>query len=276
MNAYIVNCLGFIATANAFDNGGNPSVFLGQLKFAQLFYNFMATNRPDANAIQIMGAAGTQGPGFNNLDGVWVTGNFIYNYNPSSANSILLESSKSGQPRRNVYITENQFFNWKTGIYVQTPLTQSVIRGNYGVTNSNTLIHLAASGTRPFEGTLIEANTSPTQKRFSPWPAVRQCCRLQPILEPSHGNIRSFGARLHDHRGGNRKHLRDSGDHGQSDPICGCELQRCRLLGRGYQGINVATVVSPPTAGGEFRVSETALSNTATGGVTIYCTVVHQ
>ena len=60
VNAYIVNCLGFVATANAFDNGG---VFLGQLKFAQLFYNFMATNRTDANAIQIVGATATTGAG---------------------------------------------------------------------------------------------------------------------------------------------------------------------------------------------------------------------
>jgi parallel beta-helix repeat protein len=276
VNAYIVNCLGFIATANAFDNGGNPSVFLGQLKFAQLFYNFMATNRPDANAIQIMGAAGTQGPGFNNLDGVWITGNFIYNYNPSSANGILLQSSKSGQPRRNVYITENQFFNWKTGIYVQTPLTQSVIRGNYGVTNSDTLIHLAAPGTRPFEGTLIEDNTSPDSEKIltvasgsgyvvgynqsssqvtGTFVASGPGCR---ITAGAIGNTCATAATMV-----NPIPFADA-----SYSVAGCSVV-------GGQGINVATVVTPPTAGGEFRVSETALSNTATGGGTIYCTVVH-
>jgi parallel beta-helix repeat protein len=276
VNAYIVNCLGFVATANAFDNGGNPSVFLGQLKFAQLFYNFMATNRTDANAIQIAGATSTQGPGFNNLDGVWLTGNFIYNYNPSSANGILFESSKSGQPRRNVYITENQFFNWKTGIYVQTPLTQSVIRGNYGVTNSNTLIYLAASGTRPFEGTLIEDNTSPDSEK---------------ILTVASGSGYVVGY--------NQSSSQVTGTFVASGPGCtitagaigntcataatmvnpipfadaSYNVAGCSVVGA--QGVTVATVVSPPTAGGEFRVSETALSNTATGGGTIYCTVVH-
>jgi parallel beta-helix repeat protein len=283
INAYIINCLGFIATANAFDNGGatsgvsNPSVFLGQLKFAQLFYNFMASGRTDSNAIEIAAATGTQGPGINNLDGVWLTGNFIYSYNPSSENGILFDSTKSGQPRRNVYITENQFFNWKTGISVQTPLTQSVIRGNYGVTNSSTLIYLAASGTRPFESTLVEDNTSPDSEKIltvasgsgyvvgynqsssqvtGTFVASGPGCT---ISSGAIGNTCATAATIV-----NPIPFADASYH-----VAGCSVV-------GAQGINVASVVSPPTTGGEFPVYETALSNTATGGGTIYCTVVHQ
>ncbi len=165
IDADIINAQGLDLHDSGFDYGGsgpqgtpNPTLFLGQLNWAQIHHNLIANGRADSNAVDVA-PAGSNPTDTNFLDGLWITDNYIQSYqaDPKGSGIAFLPG---GFARRNVYITDNQFFKLNHGIDVATPLTYSVLRGNYGYAMNGALIRLNAPGASSYLGTVIADNTT--------------------------------------------------------------------------------------------------------------------
>ena len=281
IDANIVNCLAFIAHNSGFDSGAaisgvaNPAVYLGQLKFVQMTYNFMASNRTDSNVIEIAALTGPQKAGLSKQDGVWITGNFIYSYNPSTASGIRLDKGRIA--RRNVYITENQFTNLYTGVSVLSPVNYSTFRGNYGASIAGQLFNFNAPGDSSFLGTSLDDNNSPdavpiytvvaggglvtgfnqSMKQLSgTFTATGPGCTIAPGAV---GNTCATPATIVNQF---------------TFPDADYIVTACSVVGA--SGPNVVSTINRPSLGTQFTVYETALSATATGGGTIHCSVTHR
>jgi hypothetical protein len=280
IDANIVNCLAFIAYGSGFDTGGasrpvaNPAVYLGQLKFAQIYDNFMASNRTDANVIEVAALTGKQGPGLSNQDGLWITDNIIYSYFPSTADGIHFDSGSVA--RRNANINGNQFTNLTNGVSVLSPVNYSTFRGNYGNSITGQLFNFNAPGANSFLGTILEGNTSPntipiytvvaggglvTGFNQSPrqltgtFTATGPGCTITP---GAIGNTCTTPATIV-----NQFPFADAN----------YIVSACSVVGA--SGATVVSAISPPKQGTQFTVYETALTNSATGGGTINCSVTH-
>lgn len=281
IDANIVNCLAFIANNSGFDAGGatsgiaNPAVYLGQLKFVQMTYNFMASTRTDSNVIEIAALTGPQEAGLSNRDGVWITGNFIYSYNPSTASGIQID--KGTIARRNVYITENQFTNLNNGVSVLSPVIYSTFRGNYGATITGQLFNFNAPGNSSFLGTSLDDNKSPnaipiytvvaggglvTGFNQSPKQLTGTFTATGPgctIAAGAVGNTCATPAAIVNQF---------------AFPDADYIVSACSVVGA--SGASVVSTIDRPHLGTQFTVYETALSATSTGGGTIHCSVSHQ
>jgi hypothetical protein len=278
IDANIINCLAFIASNSGFDTGGassvNPAIYLGQLKFAQIYDNFMASNRVDSPVIEIAGLTGPQGSGINNQDGVWLQGNFIYAYRPSTSNGIQFDSGAFA--RRNVIVTDNQFDNLANGISISTPMTYSTFRGNYGNSITGQLIYLNAKGAGSFVGTLIEGNTS-----SSSFPVYTDAAGGGFVTGFNQSVVQVTGTFVATGTGctitagavGN-----SCGPITVTNPVnfknTAYKISGCSIVGA--SGANVISVVDPPRLGQQFTVYEAALSATAAGGGTVNCQVSEQ
>lgn len=159
----IINCLGFTANGSSWDNGGPatgaayPTLYFGQLKFAQLFNSFVSVNGSGANAIEVSGVSSAQGAGLTNQDGLWIQGNYIYGYQASTGSGILFDAPPSGNDaRRNVYVTDNQLTNFGFGVDLLGGLTYSSLRGNYGNSITSDLFNF--NNTAGWVGTRLEDN----------------------------------------------------------------------------------------------------------------------
>jgi hypothetical protein len=167
IDADIVNIEGGGFHGDGFDYGGagaqpgtpNPTIFLGQLNWFQIDHCLIANYQGGAHPIEI--AAPTRPPtDASNLDGLWLTDNFIQSYVASStAAGIYFQPGTNA--RRNIYIVDNQFSKLKYGVAVNNPVTHSVIRGNYGFNINQALLLFDASGADSYKGTVVADNTTP-------------------------------------------------------------------------------------------------------------------
>ena len=159
-DAYIPNCLNFIAFANGFDAGGTAAMYLGPVKLANVFDNFMAVNGPTGDGIQVAGTTSAQGAGLANQDGIWIYDNQVYAYVASSGSGInFLSGGGTGtSARRNSQVYGNQLTNWATGINVQSPLTYSLLTGNYGNTISTQMFNFPVTATGSYANTVLRDN----------------------------------------------------------------------------------------------------------------------
>jgi hypothetical protein len=281
IDANIVNCLAFIANNNGFDTGGatsgvaNPAVYLGQLKFVQMTYNFMASNRTDANVIEIAALTGTQKAGLSNQDGVWITGNFIYSYSPSKASGIQFD--KGTIARRNVYITENQFTNLTNGVSVLSPLNYSTFRGNYGASITGQLFNFNAPGASSFLGTYLDDNTSPNAVPiFADMAGGGLVIGYNQSVMQLTGTFTATGPGCTIAAGavGNTCAKPATIVNQFPFPDANYTVTACSVVGA--SGASVVSVIDRPSLGAQFAVYETALTTTATGGGIINCSVTHR
>jgi hypothetical protein len=281
IDANIVNCLAFIANNSGFDSGGatsgvaNPAVYLGQLKFVQMTYNFMASNRTDSNVIEIAALTGPQKAGLSNQDGVWITGNFIYSYNPSIASGIQLD--KGTIARRNVYITENQFTNLANGVSVLSPVNYSTFRGNYGASITGQLFNFNAPGDSSFVGTSLDDNKSPNAiPIYTVVAGGGLVTGFNQSMKQLTGTFTATGPGCTLTAGavGNTCATPATIVNQFAFPDADYVVSACSVVGA--SGANVVSTIDRPSQGTQFTVYETALSATATGGGTIHCSVTHR
>jgi hypothetical protein len=171
MDADIVNIQGGGFYHDGFDYGGagaqrgvpNPTIFLGRLNWFQIDHCLVANYQPGAHPIEI--AAPTNAPtDGSNLDGVWITDNFIQGYQASATASGIYFQPGS-YPRRNVYLVDNQFSKLGYGVTIKNPLSHSVIRGNYGFDIRGALLLFDAPGPASYSGTVVADNTTPDAVR---------------------------------------------------------------------------------------------------------------
>lgn len=275
-----VNLQGMDLHDNGFDFGGdgaqpgtaNPTIYIGTLNWAQIHHNLVANFQPGAVPIEIVPANNDPGD-TSNLDGLWITDNFIQSY--STGSSVAGVNFDVGAfPRRNVYIQNNQFSKLGFGINVQQGLQNSIIRGNYGFFINTALLRFNASAGYPqtvvadntltdsvpvlqvatggglvvgynqsasgqLTGTFVASAASCTISS----PAIGAVCGPVSVLMPTGY---SFGDLNY--------------------TVDGCSIT-------GGDGASVVSVVSPLSLGNSFAVFVTGLSNAATGGGTIHCTV---
>jgi hypothetical protein len=172
MDANIVNVQGGGFHDDGFDYGGagaqpgvpNPTIYLGQLNWFQMDHCLVANNQSKANPIEI--AAPSSAPtNSSNLDGLWITDNFIQSYQASSTASGIYfprpEHASESYARRNVYLVDNQFSKLGSGVAIENPLTYSVIRGNYGFGINQALLRFDATGPSSYQNTVVADNTTP-------------------------------------------------------------------------------------------------------------------
>jgi hypothetical protein len=167
IDANLVNIQGGNFHDDGFDYGGagaepgvpNPTIYLGRLNWFQMHHCLVANNQPTANPIEIAAPVGAP-TNSSNLDGMWITDNFIQSYQPSSTGSGIYFQPGS-HARRNVYIVNNQFSMLGSGVVVKNPLTHSVVRGNYGFNINKALLLFDASGSSAFQSTVVADNTTP-------------------------------------------------------------------------------------------------------------------
>ena len=276
IDADIVNAQGLDLHDNGFDYGGggpqavpNPTLYLGRLNWAQIHHNLIANSRADSNPVNVA-PAGSSPTDTNFLDGLWITDNYIQSYANSKGSGVNLLPGAFA--RRNVYITNNQFFKLAHGIEVATPLTYSVLRGNYGFAMTGSLIRLNAPGAASYLGTVIADNTTSNNVSvlsdiagggytlgYNQSPAQH----LGTTYGATNGCTYAAGAI------GNSCNTTVIWENPFNDQLYAAQ---CTL--NGGNGLN--TVAGYSIADGRsIRVSEAALSTTATGGGSITCSAHH-
>jgi hypothetical protein len=171
---YIANCQGASITNNGFDYGGdgaqgtgaaNPTVKIAPSLYIQFDNNYFANAQAGANVIEVQAA--TFAPGdTSNRDGLWITNSqSIQNYAETgtvTGSGIYFDApTSSTYVHRNVYIQNNNFQDLAYGIYLASPVTYSVIRGNYGAAIEDGLIDVFYAGSTSFQSTIIADNTTP-------------------------------------------------------------------------------------------------------------------
>lgn len=279
IDANIVNCLGFIAYANGFDTGATglgivePTIYLGQIKEAQIWDNFMASNRTDSPVIEIAGLTSTQGTGLNNQDGLWIYDNFIYAYNPSTGAGIQFDAGTVS--RRNAHIDGNQFTSLAYGINVLTGLNYSTLNGNYGATLTTALLNFNNSA--GFTGTVVRDNTSPQIIPIytnSSGTGLRVEYNISPAQVTGDFTWTGSGCSISAGAIGNNCATTIAPPSGQPAFLdANYQIKGCSITGAS----NPATIgfISTPTLGGTVAINEYALSTFAVSGGTIKCDVYH-
>jgi hypothetical protein len=167
MDADIVNIVGGGFHDDGFDYGGhgvqpgvaNPTIRLGLINWFQIDHCLVANSQPGAHPIEIA-APGSAATDSSNFDGLWITDNYIQSYVATSdaAGIYFLPGTYN---HRNIYIVDNQFARLGYGVMVKHPLTQSVVRGNYGFSINHALLLFDAAGPNSFKGTVADDNTTP-------------------------------------------------------------------------------------------------------------------
>ena len=281
IDANIVNCQGLGLIGNGFDYGGsgpenvaNPAVFIGHsVIWAQIAYNLIANGRGDSPALEL-GAPTSDATDSPYYNGLWIESNFIQSYQSSSPQSFGVLFDKGTFARRNVWIQNNQFSRLGYGVAFSHPVAYSIVRGNYGYSLTYALIDFNAAGAASFQGTVVADNTTPDR------------------VDAVHDN--SGSGYIVDY---NQSATQLTGTFTATGPGCSIspgaignsclatianripfgnlayKVAGCAVTGA--SGVVVISTVSSATATGQFPVTETAMSNTATGGGTIACTVVH-
>jgi hypothetical protein len=277
IDADIINAQGLDLHDNGFDYGGggaqgsaNPTLFLGTLNWAQIHHNLVANARADADPIHVAAAHSTPNDK-DFLDGLWITDNYIQTYQPQSkASGVMFLPGTFA--RRNVYITNNQFFNLSHGINVAAPLTYSVIRGNYGFAMTGSLIALNSPGAQSFLGTVIADNTSSNDV-----PVVSDVAGAGYTIGFNQSPVQHLGD-TYATSAGCKYSAGAIGNHCEvfvawENPFNDMDYTaQCTL--NGGNGLN--TVASYQIIDGRsIRVSEAALSPAATGGGSITCSAHH-
>jgi hypothetical protein len=281
IDANIVNCQGLGLIGNGFDYGGsgpqnvaNPAVFIGHgVIWAQIAYNLIANGRGDSPALELGAptSAATDSPYYN---GLWIESNFIQGYQSASPQGFGVLFDKGTFARRNVWIQNNQFSQLGYGVVFSHPVTYSIVRGNYGYSLTYALIDFNAAGSASFQSTVVADNTTPDRVD-----AVHDNSGTGYIAEYNQSATQLTGTFTATGSGCSIS----PGAIGNSclatvvNPIpfgnLAYKVTGCAVTGA--TGAVVISTVSSATATGQFPVSETAMSTTATGGGTIACTVVH-
>jgi Pectate lyase superfamily protein len=167
MDADIINLQGGGFHDDGFDYGGNgvqpdvanPTIRLGLINWFQIDHCLVANSQAGAHPIEI--AAPTfAATDSSNFDGLWITDNYIQGY-VATSNGAGIYFLPGTYSHRNIYIVDNQFAKLGYGVMVKHPLTQSVIRGNYGSSINHALLLFDAAGSNSYKGTVVDENTTP-------------------------------------------------------------------------------------------------------------------
>jgi hypothetical protein len=272
---YIVNCLAFVMNGAGIDNAGVTALYLGQLKFAQIYYSFMDVNSPTASIIEVAGVSNAQGAGLENQDGLWITGNYIYGYSPTTGDGILFDAPALGTAaRRNVYVTDNQFTNVNYGVQALGGLWYSVLRGNYGNTIGTALFNF--NNSTGFVGTKLEDNTQTTGVpiyTLTSAPGLVIGYNQSPTQLSGTFYATGSGCTIGGGAIGNTcgpVTITNQFSFGDTNwRVVGCSLV-------GGSGPASVSAIASPTNGGTFSVAEYALTTAAVSGGTINCQVTDQ
>lgn len=161
-NANIANCLNLIAGGNDFDSAIGLAMYMGQLKFSQVYNNEMATSSTTSDVIQVAALTSSQTSGLENADGNWITDNIVYAYNPTSGFGLdFLSGGGSGaNARRNTYIQGNSFANVAYGVDMQSALQYSVLTGNYGNSITTDLFNFPLTASGSYSNVSFHDNTA--------------------------------------------------------------------------------------------------------------------
>jgi hypothetical protein len=173
IDAWVINVEGLDFHDNGFDYGGNggagaagyanPTIYIGNIQWAQFHHNLVGNARSDSNAIEVAAATSNSSDSYN-LDGIWITDNYIQSYQAGSTGAGIYfdRPTKASFVKRNFYIQNNQFLKLAYGLYINSPLQYSVIRGNYGSAYiGRSLIDFDYPGSTVFQGTVVADNTTP-------------------------------------------------------------------------------------------------------------------
>jgi hypothetical protein len=278
MDADLVNIQGGNFHDDGFDYGGagpqssvaNPTIYLGRLNWFQMHHCLVANNQAHANPIEIASPVSSSTDAAN-LDGLWITDNFIQSYqNSSTASGIYFQPGDHA--RRNVYIVNNQFSKLRYGVTARSPVTFSVVRGNYGFSLSGALLDFDRPAPGSFQSTIAADNTTPDTI-----PVLRAPSATGLVTEYNQSVSQLTGGQVGSGKGCTFK-AGAAGDfctavvslpraYADTSYVVACSVQG----GSGRNAIGSAV----PITGQTIRVNEVALSGTDSGGGTIVCTANH-
>lgn len=277
IDADIVNCLNFIMSNSGMDAAGANALYLGPVKFAQIYGNFFAANTSNTDAIQIAPSTTSQGGGIANADGLWLYANAIYTYFQSSASGIdVLTGGGTGvNARRNMYIKDNQIDSFAIGVNVQSALQYSLLTGNYGNSITSELFNFPLTAAGSYSNVAFHDNT---------------CSSFIPVYAHSAGSglAVGFNACGNPTSGGQVTGTQVATANGCTTGsgiggLCSVALAipnqyldtnyvvaGCTITGQANAAL-VGSVVK--TNGTQFQVTEYSMSSSAASGGTISCTV---
>jgi hypothetical protein len=169
----ITNCQGGEIVENGFDYGGsthpstiNATVVIGaNAVWFQMAYNLIANSQCNAPIIEVGAPVGNPGDTNPYYQGLWITNNWIQTYCASGQQSGGIVFDSGTYPRRNVYITDNQFYWVGYGVIFGHPVQYSEIRGNYAVNVNYAIFTFKVAGGGNFQGSVFSHNSTPDAKR---------------------------------------------------------------------------------------------------------------
>jgi hypothetical protein len=271
-----VNALQLQIQGSGFDSANTSAMYMGVLKFAQIFNSFFANSSLTTPVVEVAALTASQGAGLANQDGLWFDKNFVYAYSPSTGAGIQFDSGTIA--RRNAYITEDQFANVADGIKLISPVTYSTIRGNYGVTLSHSLINFDATGSGSFLATSVTDNKESDSS--SPIPIYVDTAGGGYVIGYNQSVAQVTGTQFVSAAGCNYS----AGLGANCGPITmgipvpyldtGYTISGCTVIGG--TGINVVGQAATITNGGTFAVYESGAAASGAGGGTVVCEVNHQ
>jgi hypothetical protein len=162
--ANIGNATGFTASFTCFcDATAGPAVYIGNIVGMQFEFNGVSLAVAPATAMEIA-APPSPGQGLAKDNGWWIGPGNVFSAGASggTTNGIYLDAgaTPNTNPLQALQLINNQFYNFQNAIVLSAPVTQSLITGNNGNTNTDELIDLNATGATSFAQTVIENNTS--------------------------------------------------------------------------------------------------------------------
>lgn len=255
----------------AISGTATSTVFIGLCNWVKITNSFITSSRTDSFPLEI--AAATANPtDDNNLDGLWITNDYIFSYNQSSAAGIVFDSGSF--PRRNVYLDKIQISKLAQGILFNSPITYSSVTNIYGFHISGSLIDFTSAG--PWTGTQVNGNTTSdgVPAYFNPGGGSGLVIGYNKSASQLTGTQVATGSGC----------TTGSGAIGSPcGPVTmtipnsyadsGYTVSGCMVTGASHDA-TVGTIGS--TSAGSFTLDEIALTTSATSGGNITCNVNHQ
>jgi hypothetical protein len=278
-SAMIENCIGLNVNDSSYfgDSYGPVGIHIGRIDGLQWHASGASIVGPNGTVMEIEASTTAPWSGSVSRDGYRIdTGIFSSDTAGGTSNGIVIDGTSSNYPIRNFDIMNNEFANLHNGVVTQSPLTQSIISGNYGTTNSGSLIVLDNGSSNSYAQTVIADNTASDRER---------------ILDVIHGTGQLVGYNSSASQVTGTFTATGSGCSIASSTVgtlCASAITMSLPVAFADTNYNVTScalsgasgAASPTLIGGSkttttFTVDEVSQTTGAVSGGNIYCTVVH-
>jgi hypothetical protein len=278
-SAIIENCIGLNVNDSSYfgDSYGPVGIHIGRIDGLQWHASGASIVGPNGTVMEIEASTSAPGKGSVSRDGYRIdTGIFSSDNAGGTSNGIVIDGNSSNYPIRNFDIMNNEFANLHHGIATKSPLTQSIISGNYGTTNSGSLIVLDNGSSNSYAQTVIANNTASDS---------------EVILDLIHGTGQIVGYNSSGSQVTGTFTAKGSGCSiaaGTIGALCGSAVTMtipvtfadtnytvtgCALSGA--SGAAAPTLIAGSKTTGTFTVYEVSQTTSAVSGGTMNCTVTH-